>query len=286
MEPTLDAGGTRPLGAEQELRLAKRIEAGLYAEYLLATATPKPGRRADLETIAREGRAARDRMVEANLGLVSSVARRYLGQGLALHDLIQEGTVGLIHAIGKWDYAPGFRFSTYAIWWIRQAIRRALADQSRTIRIPVRVAEQVSQVVRARNELGTRLARPPSHAETAEELGLSTTEVSALLSYNQEPLSLDSVLGFERDPIHEPAQDRADRRPLRHEIEDLLATLTPREEQAIRLRCGLDDDRQRTLDEAGRELGVSRERIRQLEQRALRKLRDPSLANRLRRYVS
>ncbi|KAA9166946.1 sigma-70 family RNA polymerase sigma factor [Amycolatopsis acidicola] len=289
---------TALLTVEQEVDLARKIEAGLYAEHLLAeNPDVEPSRRADLRVIAGEGRAAKNHLLEANLRLVVSIAKRYTNRGMSLLDLIQEGNLGLIHAVEKYDYTPGFKFSTYATWWIRQAISRALADQSRTIRIPVRLAEQVNKVSRARRELSLRLGREPRHEETAEELGLSTFQVIELLSYNQEPVSLDQAVGSDGRSVladflrystpYARSGEVVARQVLRHEIDSLLdTTLSEREQQVIRLRCGLDDGRQRTLDEVGRELGVTRERIRQIERRTLLKLRDPSRVARLQAYVS
>ncbi|HVV12736.1 sigma-70 family RNA polymerase sigma factor [Amycolatopsis sp.] len=289
---------TELLTVEQEVDLARKIEAGLYAEHLLAVSPDvEAGRRADLKAVADEGRVAKNHLLEANLRLVVSIAKRYTNRGMSLLDLIQEGNLGLIHAVEKYDYTPGFKFSTYATWWIRQAISRALADQSRTIRIPVRLAEQVNKVTRARRELSLRLGREPRHEETARELGLSTFQVIELLSYNQEPVSLDQAVGSDGRSVlsdflryttpYARSGEIVARQVLRHEIDSLLdTTLSAREQQVIRLRCGLDDGRQRTLDEVGRELGVTRERIRQIERRTLLKLRDPSRVARLQAYVS
>ncbi|NIH81480.1 sigma-70 family RNA polymerase sigma factor [Amycolatopsis viridis] len=282
------------LTLEDEVTLAKRIEAGLYAQHLLTT-TPAldPAMAEDLRTIAEEGREAKNHLLEANLRLVVSIAKRYTGRGMSLLDLIQEGNLGLIRAVEKYDYTPGFKFSTYATWWIRQAISRALADQSRTIRIPVHLAEQVNRVLAAQRELATRLGREPGHDDIAAELSLTPFQVIELLSYNEEPISLDQTVGTDgssvlADLLSHPGRPGvpASYHVLRREIDELLSALNPREQQVIRLRCGLDDGRQRTLEEVGRELGVTRERIRQIERRTLDKLREESRAARLQAYVS
>jgi RNA polymerase sigma factor (sigma-70 family) len=289
-------GRTRLLTAAQEVELAKRIEAGLYAEERLA-AGPVPDQRlaADLATIAAEGRAAKDHVLEANLRLVVSIAKRYTGRGMAFLDLIQEGNLGLIRAVEKFDYTKGYKFSTYATWWIRQAITRAMADQARTIRIPVHMVEQVNRMVRARRDLATTLGREPTVAEVAAALDVPEFQVLELISYDREPVSLDQAVGEDgesalgdfvvgHDARDEP-DDEVGRRELRHEVEIVLATLSQREQAVIRLRFGLDDGRQRTLDEVGREFGLSRERIRQIEKVTLLKLRQPSRVQRLQAYA-
>ncbi|HEY2950263.1 MAG TPA: RNA polymerase sigma factor SigB [Micromonosporaceae bacterium] len=289
-------GRTRLLTAAQEVELAKRIEAGLYAEDRLA-AGPVPDQRlaADLATIAAEGRAAKDHVLEANLRLVVSIAKRYTGRGMAFLDLIQEGNLGLIRAVEKFDYTKGYKFSTYATWWIRQAITRAMADQARTIRIPVHMVEQVNRMVRARRDLATTLGREPTVAEVAAALDVPEFQVLELISYDREPVSLDQAVGEDgesalgdfvvgHDARDEP-DDEVGRRELRHEVEIVLATLSQREQAVIRLRFGLDDGRQRTLDEVGREFGLSRERIRQIEKVTLLKLRQPSRVQRLQAYA-
>jgi RNA polymerase sigma factor (sigma-70 family) len=290
-------GRTKLLTAEQEVDLAKRIEAGLFAEERLSTGVDSDRQlRADLATIAAEGRAAKNHLLEANLRLVVSIAKRYTGRGMAFLDLIQEGNLGLIRAVEKFDYAKGYKFSTYATWWIRQAITRAMADQARTIRIPVHVVEQVNRMVRARRDLATKLGREPGVIEVAQALGMEEYQVLELLSYDREPVSLDQAVGEDGesalgdfvarvDPREEPA-DSVSHGMLRDEVEIVLATLSQREQAVIRLRFGLDDGRQRTLDEVGREFGLSRERIRQIEKVTLLKLRHPSRAKRLEAYAS
>ncbi|MEV4622811.1 RNA polymerase sigma factor SigB [Asanoa sp. NPDC049573] len=290
-------GRTKLLTAVEEVDLARRIEAGLFAEEKLVAAAGLPVEmRADLEIVALEGRAAKDRLLEANLRLVVSIAKRYTGRGMAFLDLIQEGNLGLIRAVEKFDYAKGYKFSTYATWWIRQAITRAMADQSRTIRIPVHMVEQVNKMVRARRDLAVSLGREPTVPEVAVALGMQEFQVIELISYDREPVSLDQAVGEDGesalgdfvvgvDARQEPA-DEVSQGMLRNEVEIVLSTLSSREQAVIRLRFGLDDGRQRTLDEVGREFGLSRERIRQIEKVTLLKLRHPSRAQRLEAYAS
>ncbi|MGC3860361.1 RNA polymerase sigma factor SigB [Micromonospora chersina] len=289
-------GRTKLLTAAQEVELSRRIEAGLFAEEKLSTCTPVSTElRADLELIAAEGRAAKDHLLEANLRLVVSIAKRYTGRGMAFLDLIQEGNLGLIRAVEKFDYTKGYKFSTYATWWIRQAITRAMADQARTIRIPVHMVEQVNRMVRVRRELSVTLGREPTVAEVATALEIPEYQVIELISYDREPVSLDQTVGEDGesalgdfvaavDPNADPG-DTAGDGELRNEVRIVLATLSQREQAVIRLRFGLDDGRQRTLDEVGREFGLSRERIRQIEKVTLLKLRDPERANRLEAYA-
>ncbi|MFG1843183.1 RNA polymerase sigma factor SigB [Micromonospora sp. NPDC049175] len=289
-------GRTKLLTAAQEVDLARRIEAGLFADEKLATCTPVSEElRADLELVVAEGRAAKDHLLEANLRLVVSIAKRYTGRGMAFLDLIQEGNLGLIRAVEKFDYAKGYKFSTYATWWIRQAITRAMADQARTIRIPVHMVEQVNRMVRARRELAVTLGREPTVAEVAHALEVPEIQVIELISYDREPVSLDQAVGDDGesalgdfvasvDPRTEPS-DAAAQGELRNEVSIVLATLSQREQAVIRLRFGLDDGRQRTLDEVGREFGLSRERIRQIEKVTLLKLRAPERAQRLEAYA-
>src|SRR5689334_23314829 len=287
-------GRTRLLTAVEEVTLSKRIEAGLYAEEKLAEAGDELAPL--LRIIITEGRAAKNHLLEANLRLVVSIAKRYTGRGMAFLDLIQEGNLGLIRAVEKFDYTKGYKFSTYATWWIRQAITRAMADQARTIRIPVHMVEQVNRMVRARRDLATTLGREPVVAEIAKAMGVPEFQVIELISYDREPVSLDQAVGEDGesalgdfvaavDPRGEPG-DSVSQGMLRSEVEIVLSTLSQREQAVIRLRFGLDDGRQRTLDEVGREFGLSRERIRQIEKVTLLKLRHPSRAKRLEVYAS
>ncbi|MPZ27862.1 MAG: sigma-70 family RNA polymerase sigma factor [Micromonosporaceae bacterium] len=287
-------GRRQLLTAEQEVMLAKRIEAGLYAECRLERDTCGADMRGDLAAVACEGRAARNHLLEANLRLVVSIAKRYTGRGMALLDLIQEGNLGLIRAVEKFDYTKGYKFSTYATWWIRQAITRAMADQARTIRIPVHMVERVNRMARTRRDLAATLGREPSTAEVAAELGVTELDVIEMISFDREPVSLDQAVGEDGDS--ELGDFVADRRSgpidllatgqLRQEVEIVLATLSQREQAVIRLRFGLDDGRVRTLDEVGRECGLSRERIRQIEKGSLLKLRQPSRAKQLEAFAS
>ncbi|WP_285665188.1 sigma-70 family RNA polymerase sigma factor [Actinorhabdospora filicis] len=289
-------GRHKLLTAVQEVELAKAIEAGLFAQVRL-TDPEKPVHdgqlRADLETIAAQGRAAKNRLLEANLRLVVSVAKRYTGRGMALLDLIQEGNLGLIRAVEKFDYCKGFKFSTYATWWIRQAITRAMADQARTIRIPAHTLDKVNQMARVRRELTMRIGREPNYFEIAAELEVEPFRVLELMSYDRDPLSLDQTVGDDSDtPLSDlldttvrPVADNVSYALLRNEIAEVLTTLTEREQAVIKLRFGIDDGRQRTLEEVGRDFGLSRERVRQIEKTTLLKLRHPSRAERLSEYV-
>ncbi|MBU2662338.1 RNA polymerase sigma factor SigB [Actinoplanes bogorensis] len=285
-------GRTRLLTAVEEVELSKRIEAGLYAEEKLPDATVDLAPL--LQIIIAEGKAAKNHLLEANLRLVVSIAKRYTGRGMAFLDLIQEGNLGLIRAVEKFDYTKGYKFSTYATWWIRQAITRAMADQARTIRIPVHMVEQVNRMVRSRRDLAATLGREPSIAEIAEAMGVPEFQVIELISYDREPVSLDQAVGEDGESAlgdfvaavdqNQPGAT-AGSGELRNEVEIVLATLSERESAVIRLRFGLDDGRQRTLDEVGREFGLSRERIRQIEKVTMLKLRDPERASRLEAYA-
>ena len=291
-------GRTKLLTAEQEVMLARRIEAGLYAEDLLSR-EPLPAEYADaadeLAIIVAEGRAAKNHLLEANLRLVVSLAKRYTGRGMAFLDLIQEGNLGLIRAVEKFDYTKGYKFSTYATWWIRQAITRAMADQARTIRIPVHMVEVINRMVRVRRDLATVLNREPTATEIAEALEMDVVTVLELVGYDREPVSLDQAVGPDGDGVLSDfvATDATNRamadtvvdRQLRSEVEIVLATLSRREQEVIRLRFGLDDGRSRTLEEVGLEFGLSRERIRQIEKTTLLKLRAPDRAHRLEAYA-
>ncbi|GIF36079.1 RNA polymerase primary sigma factor/RNA polymerase nonessential primary-like sigma factor [Actinoplanes xinjiangensis] len=286
-------GRTRLLTAVEEVTLSKRIEAGLYADEKLPAA---PADLAPLlRVIAAEGKAAKNHLLEANLRLVVSIAKRYTGRGMAFLDLIQEGNLGLIRAVEKFDYTKGYKFSTYATWWIRQAITRAMADQARTIRIPVHMVEQVNRMVRCRRDLAASLGREPGIAEIAKAMDVPEFQVIELISYDREPVSLDQAVGEDGESAlgdfvaavgpNVPGEGHS-QGELRSEVEIVLATLSERESAVIRLRFGLDDGRQRTLDEVGREFGLSRERIRQIEKVTMLKLRDPERASRLEAYAS
>ncbi|XVV11399.1 RNA polymerase sigma factor SigB [Actinoplanes sp. CA-131856] len=285
-------GRTRLLTAVEEVELSKRIEAGLYADEKLPAAGDDLAPL--LRVIIAEGKAAKNHLLEANLRLVVSIAKRYTGRGMAFLDLIQEGNLGLIRAVEKFDYTKGYKFSTYATWWIRQAITRAMADQARTIRIPVHMVEQVNRMVRSRRDLAATLGREPSIAEIATAMGVQEFQVIELISYDREPVSLDQAVGEDGESAlgdfvaaveHQPGVGHG-QGELRSEVEIVLATLSERESAVIRLRFGLDDGRQRTLDEVGREFGLSRERIRQIEKVTMLKLRDPERASRLEAYAS
>jgi RNA polymerase primary sigma factor/RNA polymerase nonessential primary-like sigma factor len=280
-------GRTKLLTAAEEVELAKSIEAGLFAaERLAGRFGPAPRSatdRADLAELVRLGATAKDRLLEANLRLVVSIAKRYTGRGMALLDLVQEGNLGLIRAVEKFDYAKGFKFSTYATWWIRQAITRAMADQSRTIRLPVHLVEQINRLVRCRRELSVRLGREPEADELAHELGVPVYRVVELLAYDREPASLDQTVGDDGETMlgdfiaapTEPGTDNVSFGLLRHAVAGVLDTLTEREAEVVRLRFGISDGRQRTLEEIGHEFGLSRERIRQIEKTTMAKLRAP-----------
>ena len=287
------------LNAEQEVQLAKRIEAGLYAaERVRPTAEPTgelcPQLRRDLAWIVRDGERAKNHLLEANLRLVVSLAKRYTGRGMAFLDLIQEGNVGLIHAVEKFDYTRGYKFSTYATWWIRQAITRAMADRSRTIRIPVHMAEIINKLASVQRDLRQNLGREPTPEELAREMDTTPKKVLELQHYAREPISLDQTVGEEGDSrlgdfIEDSqavvAMDAVSFILLREDLQSVLATLSEREASITRLRFGLIDGRPRTLDEIGQVHGVTRERIRQIEFKAMAKLRHPARSRILRDYL-
>ena len=289
-------GKTALLTAEDEVELAKRIEAGLYAQHLLDTRKRLGEKRKNaLASIATDGRAARSHLLEANLRLVVSLAKRYTGRGMPLLDLIQEGNLGLIRAMEKFDYTKGFKFSTYATWWIRQAITRGMADQSRTIRLPVHLVEQVNKLSRIKREMHQTLGREATDEELAEESGIPAEKINDLLEHSRDPVSLDMPVGadeeaplgdFIEDSEAMSAENTVIAELLHTDIRHVLATLDEREKQVIQLRFGLDDGQPRTLDQIGKLFGLSRERVRQIEREVMIKLRNGDRAERLRSYAS
>ncbi|WP_369845753.1 RNA polymerase sigma factor [Corynebacterium sp. MNWGS58] len=293
------------LNAEQEVSLAERIEAGLYAQFRIEEmskaleagdkqAKLSPALKRDLRSIARDGRKAKNHLLEANLRLVVSLAKRYTGRGMAFLDLIQEGNLGLIRAVEKFDYTKGYKFSTYATWWIRQAITRAMADQARTIRIPVHMVEVINKLGRIQRELLQDLGREPTPQELAKEMDITEEKVMEIQQYAREPISLDQTIGDEGDSqlgdfIEDSeaviAVDAVSFTLLQDQLQDVLTTLSEREAGVVRLRFGLTDGMPRTLDEIGQVYGVTRERIRQIESKTMSKLRHPSRSQVLRDYL-
>jgi len=289
-------GRTSLLTAEQEVDLAKRIEAGLFAEHKLENETglPKSYRR-DLQAVAEDGRLAKAHMLEANLRLVVSVAKKYSDRGLSLLDVVQEGNLGLIRAVEKFDYSKGYKFSTYAMWWIRQAIQRGFADSARTIRLPVHVLEMLSKLSRVERDMHQRLGREPTPEELAVELDRTPDQIEELLRTSRQPISLDSTIGEDgetsigdliEDVDAPEASELVDRQLMAEQLRHALDALTPREATIMAMRFGLYDGNPHTLDEIGKALGLTRERIRQLEKQSLSKLRHPSRAQPLLDYAS
>ena len=283
------------LNAEEEVDLAKRIEAGLFAEELLATRGPfKDRRQGDYEWIAEDGQRAKNHLLEANLRLVVSLAKRYTGRGMLFLDLIQEGNLGLIRAVEKFDYTKGYKFSTYATWWIRQAITRAMADQARTIRIPVHMVEVINKLARVQRQMLQDLGREPTPEELARELDMTPEKVVEVQKYGREPISLHTPLGEEGDSefgdLIEDSEaivpaDAVSFTVLQEQLDSVLDTLSDRESGVVKMRFGLTDGQPKTLDEIGKVYGVTRERIRQIESKTMSKLRHPSRSQVLRDYL-
>ncbi|MFJ8014066.1 RNA polymerase sigma factor [Streptomyces sp. NPDC096339] len=283
------------LTAAEEVDLARRVEAGLFAEEKLGNTPDLDSQLAvDLDKLVVMGRMAKRRLIESNLRLVVSVAKRYVGRGLTMLDLVQEGNLGLIRAVEKFDYARGYKFSTYATWWIRQAMSRALADQARTIRVPVHVVELINRVIRVQRRMLQERGYEPTAEEVAVHLELTPERVMEVLRLAQEPVSLHAPVGEEDDvALGDLIEDGDAASPvesaafflLREHLEAVLSTLGERERKVVQLRYGLDDGRPRTLEEIGRIFGVTRERIRQIESKTLNKLRDHAFADQLRGYL-
>jgi RNA polymerase primary sigma factor len=289
-------GKVRLLSAGQEVELARRIEAGLFAEEKLAHGERalRPGQSTDLEQLAEDGRRAKNHLVEANLRLVVSLAKRYTGREMLFLDLIQEGTLGLIRAVEKFDYTKGYKFSTYATWWIRQAITRAMADQSRTIRLPVHMVEILSKLARVQRQMLQDLGREPTPGELAAELDMTPGKVIEVQNYGREPISLHTPLGEDGDSeFGDLIEDSEAIQPgeavsftlLQEQLHSVLGTLSEREAGILSMRFGLTDGQPKTLEQIGKVYGVTRERIRQIESKTMSKLRHPSRSNILRDYL-
>ena len=291
-----EIGKVALLTAADEVELAKRIEAGLYASHLLTASNSfSAARKRDLRALVIDGERAKDHLLRANLRLVVSLAKRYTGHGMPFLDLIQEGNLGLIRAVEKFDYTKGFKFSTYATWWIRQAISRAMADQSRTIRLPVHLVEQVNKLQRIRRELNQELGREANHAELAHELDITEERVRELIDLSRDLVSLDQTVGADDDAslgdfiaderASVAAETVVEGGLMRAHVQDVLNSLDAREAAVVRMRYGLDGGQPKTLDEIGRAFKLSRERIRQIERETMAKLRHPSRSQVLRDYL-
>ena len=293
-----EIGKVSLLMPEEETELAQRMSAGLLAaEQLeqLDESSVSAEELKELKRLAKDGERAKQKLAEANLRLVVSIAKRYVGRGMLFLDLIQEGNLGLIKAVEKFDYTKGYKFSTYATWWIRQAITRAIADQARTIRIPVHMVETINKVIRVSRQLLQELGHDPSPEEISEEMNMPVDKVREILKIAQEPVSLETPIGEEEDShlgdfipdegASEPSE-AASFTLLKEQLVDVLSTLTPREEKVLKLRFGIEDGRTRTLEEVGKEFNVTRERIRQIEAKALRKLRHPSRSKKLKDFLN
>jgi RNA polymerase nonessential primary-like sigma factor len=290
-----EIGKVSLLSAVEEVELSKRIEAGLYASHLLSTSKRLPvPRRRELQALVADGENAKDLLLRANLRLVVSLAKRYTGRGMPFLDLIQEGNLGLIRAVEKFDYTKGFKFSTYATWWIRQAISRAMADQSRTIRLPVHLVEQINKMQRMRRELGQSLSRDATDQELATELDISVERLHELVDHARDLVSLDQTVGTDEDSsLGDFIADGEATKPteavefdlMRQQLASILDSLEPREAAVVRLRYGLADGNPHTLDDIARKFSLSRERIRQIERETMAKLRHPSRAQSLRDYL-
>ncbi len=290
-----EVGRVPLLSAEEEVELAKKMEKGRWAKRRLKRGVSNPEERKRLEKLVEEGEAAREHLIKANSRLVVSVAKKYMGRGVPFLDLIQEGNIGLIRAVKKFDYRRGYKFSTYATWWIRQAVTRAIADQGRTIRVPVHMYEQINRLARTIRKLVQELGREPTTEEIAEELGVPPHKVEQIIRVSQRPLSLempvgeeeDSYLGdFIEDTDSPSPTETASRTLLREQLEEIFKSLSPREVRILQLRFGLVDGYNYTLEEVGRKFGVTRERIRQIEAQALSRLRHPSRSRKLKDFLS
>ena len=289
-----DIGRIRLLSAREEVTLAQQVEQGVYAAERLSRGEYLSAEAKGLQQVVREGEHARESLIQANLRLVVSIAKKYLGHGMSFLDLIQEGNIGLMRATQKFDYHKGYKFSTYATWWIRQAITRAIADQSRTIRLPVHIGDTINRIRRTANELQQRLEREPTPDEIATALEIPISKVQRVLDASRQTISLEAPVGTEGDAVladfieddqNAAPVENAAHQLLREQIEEALCKLPERDRKIIQLRYGLVDGRYRTLEEVGREFGITRERIRQIEAKALRKLRHPHYGRALRRYL-